>query len=52
MNICGICSSVDYIFLSFVTEEYITVILFGTEEDKKNQGMTPFSVVIVNCEPL
>jgi hypothetical protein len=41
----ALCSSVTGTFLSFGTEEYISVIFLGTEEYKKIEEDTLFSVV-------
>jgi hypothetical protein len=38
-----LCSSVEDIFLSFNTEEYIIVIFLGSKEDKNTEKYTAFS---------
>jgi hypothetical protein len=43
----GLCSSDENVFLSYGTEEYITIIFLGTEKLKKTEEHMLFSVVAV-----
>jgi hypothetical protein len=43
----GLCSSDENVFLSYDTEEYITIIFLGTEKLKKTDEHMLFSVVAV-----